>query len=64
VEAGRDTPLPLERPGLFSLNLGTTMDDPTALDPTAADPQTMPAPASKPAIASDAAPKAKTRQKK
>jgi membrane-bound lytic murein transglycosylase A len=62
VEAGRDMPLPPERPGLFSLNLGATMEDPTAVDPTAADPQETP----KPALAPAAAPKgtAKTRQKK
>jgi membrane-bound lytic murein transglycosylase A len=62
VEAGRDMPLPPERPGLFSLNLGATMEDPTAVDPTAADPQQTP----KPALAPAAAPKgtARTRQKK
>jgi len=64
VEAGSDMPLPPERPGLFSLNLGATMDDPTAVDPTAADPQETPAPAGKPAVTPSAAPKAKTRQKK
>jgi membrane-bound lytic murein transglycosylase A len=62
VEAGRDMPLPPERPGMFSFNLGT-MDDPTAADPTAADPPATPAPAAKPAIVPAAAPKAKTRQK-
>ena len=34
VEAGRDTPLPPERPGMFSFNFDT-MDDPTAADPIA-----------------------------
>jgi membrane-bound lytic murein transglycosylase A len=60
VEAGRDMPLPPERPGLFSLNLGATMEDPTAVDP--AGPEAEPSPTAKPAIA--AAPKAKTRQRK
>jgi membrane-bound lytic murein transglycosylase A len=36
VEAGRDTPLPPERPSAFSFELGT-MEDPTAVDPTADD---------------------------
>jgi membrane-bound lytic murein transglycosylase A len=58
VEAGRDMPLPPERPGLFSLNLGATMEDPTAVDPTAADPQETP----KPTLAPKGT--AKTRQKK
>jgi membrane-bound lytic murein transglycosylase A len=58
VQAGRDMPLPPERPSQFSLNLDTTMDDPTAVDP--ADPQAESAPAAKPG----AAPKGKTRQKK
>ena len=62
VEAGRDMPLPPERPSVFSFNLGT-MDDPTANDPTA-DEATTPDP--KPAVAASPAPKAeaKTRQKK
>jgi membrane-bound lytic murein transglycosylase A len=67
VEAGRDTPLPPERPSAFSLNLGT-MDDPTAPDSSAADPPAQDAPAleSKPAMTPEAAPKAKAkiRQKK
>jgi membrane-bound lytic murein transglycosylase A len=67
VEAGRDTPLPPERPSAFSLNLGT-MDDPTAPDSVAADPPapTAPAAGAKPAITPDPAPKAgaKIRQKK
>jgi membrane-bound lytic murein transglycosylase A len=58
VEAGRDMPLPPERPGLFSLS-GTTMEDPTAVDPA---PDEAPAPEAKPVAAP--APKAKTRQKK
>ncbi len=60
VEAGRDTPLPPDRPSAFSLNLGTTIDDPTAVDPTA---EAAPA---EPAAAPAAAPKgrARTRQKK
>jgi membrane-bound lytic murein transglycosylase A len=63
VEAGRDMPLPPERPGMFSFNLGATMEDPTAPDSTAADPATpdAAAPAAKPAIAPGAAPKAKTK---
>jgi membrane-bound lytic murein transglycosylase A len=64
VEAGRDMPLPPERPGMFSLSFGT-MDDPTAADPTTQD---VPLPEPKPAItaATPTAPKAKakTRQKK
>ncbi|MGA7790816.1 MAG: MltA domain-containing protein [Xanthobacteraceae bacterium] len=35
VAAGRETPLPPERPSRFSLNVTTTMEDPTAVDPTA-----------------------------
>jgi membrane-bound lytic murein transglycosylase A len=45
VEAGRDTPLPPERPASFSLSLTTTMDDPTDV------PDAAPAPAAKPAAA-------------
>jgi len=67
VEAGRDTPLPPERPSAFSLNLGS-MDDPTVPDSGTADPPAATAPSAEtpPAIAPDAAPKAKakTRQKK
>ena len=37
VEAGRDTPLPPERPSPFGFNFGT-MDDPTAPERAAADP--------------------------
>jgi membrane-bound lytic murein transglycosylase A len=32
VEAGHDVPLPPERPSAFSLDFGTTMEDPTAAD--------------------------------
>ncbi len=65
VEAGRDTPLPPERPGLFSFNFDT-MDDPTAADPIA---EQAPAPDAnhtvKPASAVPASQgKVKTRQKK
>jgi membrane-bound lytic murein transglycosylase A len=62
VEAGRDTPLPPERPSAFSFNLGT-MDDPTAPDSVAADPPAQSAPVSevKPAMTPAAAPKAKTK---
>jgi membrane-bound lytic murein transglycosylase A len=64
VEAGRETPLPPERPGAFSFNLGATMEDPTAVESTAADAaaQDVPLPAPKPAISP--APKTKHRQKK
>lgn len=60
VEAGYDTPLPPERPGAFSLSLGT-MEDPTAQDGPV--PETKPAlePQRKPAVA--AAAKRKARQK-
>jgi len=44
VAAGRDMPLPPERPSSFSLSL-TTMADPTAVDPTVDDP---PLPEAKP----------------
>jgi membrane-bound lytic murein transglycosylase A len=46
VEAGRETPLPRERPANFSLSLTTTMDDPTDV-PDAAP---APAAAAKPAV--------------
>ena len=48
VEAGRDTPLPPERPSRFSLSL-TTMEDPTAVDPPAED---APAPRQSPRLQS------------
>jgi membrane-bound lytic murein transglycosylase A len=60
VEAGRDMPLPPERPGMFSFNFGT-MEDPTAVDPPAQD---VPLPEAKPAVKPAAAPRANTRQKK
>ncbi|HEY1982353.1 MAG TPA: MltA domain-containing protein [Xanthobacteraceae bacterium] len=63
VEAGRDTPLPPERPSAFSFNLGTTMEDPTAAEPedgaTVQDVS-----ADKPAVAPAPTSKVKTRQKK
>ncbi len=71
VEAGRDIPLPPERPGPFSFAT-STMDDPTAL-PDATDPppadltaQDVPLPEARPAIAPAGAPKAKAiaRQRK
>jgi membrane-bound lytic murein transglycosylase A len=62
VEAGRDTPLPPERPSAFSFNLGT-MDDPTAPDGAAADPPAQNAPEAKPAITPAAAPKAKAKNR-
>lgn len=46
VAAGRDLPLPPERPSTFSLS-ATTMADPTAVDPTVDDP---PLPETKPAL--------------
>jgi membrane-bound lytic murein transglycosylase A len=67
VEAGRDTPLPPERPSPFGLPT-TTMEDPTV--PDSASAQDVPLPEPKPDIAPTAsvspAPKAKakTRQKK
>jgi membrane-bound lytic murein transglycosylase A len=61
VEAGRDTPLPPERPSAFSFNLGTTMEDPTAIEPADSG-VVQDAPEAKPAVAP--APKAKSRQKK
>ncbi len=63
VEAGRDTPLPPERPGMFSFNLGATMEDPTAPDAPTADPapQEPSTPATKPVIAPAAGPKAKAK---
>jgi membrane-bound lytic murein transglycosylase A len=55
VEAGRDMPLPRERPSAFSLNLDSTMEDPTAVDPAPDQPQPVtPTPKAK----------TKTRQKK
>jgi membrane-bound lytic murein transglycosylase A len=60
VQAGRDTPLPPERPSVFSL-VTSTMEDPTA--PDGENVQDVPLPGPKPAVASTAgipAPKAKT----
>jgi membrane-bound lytic murein transglycosylase A len=60
VAAGRDTPLPPERPSRFSLNVTTTMEDPTAVDPTAEEtPAAMRPPLRAPGRI--AKPKAKTR---
>jgi len=56
IEAGRDTPLPPERPSTFSLSIGSTMEDPTAED--------APGPEPKPAVATPklAAPAAATKK--
>jgi membrane-bound lytic murein transglycosylase A len=61
VEAGRDTPLPPERPSAFSLSV-TTMDDPTAVEVPGSEvkPKIEPAPKS----AAAAAPKRTSRQKR
>ena len=61
VEAGRDTPLPRERPSVFSFNQ-ETMDDPTAADPPAGEStvQDAPVPDAKPATNT----KVKSRRKK
>ena len=64
VEAGRETPLPPERPSTFSFNLGTTMEDPTAMEPGAADPAVSDVPQPEPKPTISPAPKAKHRQKK
>jgi membrane-bound lytic murein transglycosylase A len=61
VEAGRDTPLPPERPSSFSLNLSTTMEDPTAEEVPLPEPKPAAAPEGKPAAALSA--KRKPRQK-
>ena len=65
VEAGRDTPLPPERPGPFSLATNT-MEDPTAPDSEAV--HDVPLPEPKPAVATTAkipaAPKAKVKPAK
>jgi membrane-bound lytic murein transglycosylase A len=61
VEAGRDTPLPPERPSAFTFNLGT-MDDPTAPDGAAAEPA-QDASAAKPAI-TPASPKDKVKNRR
>jgi membrane-bound lytic murein transglycosylase A len=64
VEAGRDMPLPPERPSAFSLSL-TTMDDPTAADVPLPEPKPAiaPEPKPKPAVAAAAVPKRKPRAK-
>src|SRR5579862_4026700 len=63
VEAGRDTPLPPERPSAFTLNV-TTMEDPTAVDVPLPEPKPTVAPAPKPgAAATVAAAKQKPRPK-
>jgi len=61
VEAGRDMPLPPERPSTFSLNV-TTMEDPTAVDVPLPEPKPIVEPAPKPATAA-AAPQRKPRPK-
>jgi membrane-bound lytic murein transglycosylase A len=63
VEAGRDTPLPLERPSTFTQNSDDTMDDPTADDTPASASAAKPSAAAipKPAIAPPPRPKPKLR---
>jgi membrane-bound lytic murein transglycosylase A len=60
VEAGRDMPLPPERPGAFSFDFGA-MDDPTAQDVPVPEPKPAIEPTPKPVAAS--VPKQKSRQK-
>ena len=63
VEAGRDTPLPPERPSTFSLS-ATTMEDPTAVDVPLPEPKPTVVPAPKSVAAAAAvAPKQKPRPK-
>jgi hypothetical protein len=64
VEAGRDMPLPPERPSSFNLS-ATTMEDPTAVDVPLPEPRPTvePAPKSAAATAAAAAPKRKPRAK-
>jgi hypothetical protein len=63
VEAGRDMPLPPERPSSFSLS-ATTMEDPTAVDVPLPEPKPAIEPAPKSAAAAvTAAPKRKPRPK-
>jgi membrane-bound lytic murein transglycosylase A len=63
VEAGRDTPLPPERPSAFSLSV-TTMEDPTAVDVPLPEPKPAAEPAPKSAAAiGAAAPKRKPQPK-
>jgi membrane-bound lytic murein transglycosylase A len=61
VEAGRDTPLPPERPSAFSSLSFSTMDDPTAVDVPMPEPKPAVDPEAKPAAA--AAPQRKPRPK-
>jgi membrane-bound lytic murein transglycosylase A len=61
VEAGRDTPLPPERPSAFSFN-AETMDDPTAADPPAGEATVRDAPV--PDVKPAANAKVKSRRKK
>jgi len=61
VEAGRDTPLPPERPSGFSLSF-STMEDPTAIDVPVPEPKPAAEPAAKPAAAP--APKHSARPKR
>ena len=61
IEAGRDTPLPPERPSAFSSLTSSTMDDPTAEDGPATEDK--PAATSEPKPAVTVAPKRKPRQK-
>jgi membrane-bound lytic murein transglycosylase A len=63
AEAGRDIPLPLERPSTFSQNADETMDDPTADDAPApaADPKPSVAAVPRPAIAPLPKPKSRPR---
>ncbi len=60
VEAGRDTPLPPERPSAFGSVSVSTMDDPTAVDET--EPQPAAVPAAKPPPPPAAVPRRKQRQ--
>src|SRR5277367_1732361 len=50
VEAGRDTPLPPERPTEFNLNIGSTMEDPTAVEVPIPEPKPASEPMPKPAV--------------
>jgi membrane-bound lytic murein transglycosylase A len=61
VEAGRDMPLPPERPSAFSSLSATTMEDPTAVDVPTPEPKPAVDPAPKPTAA--ATPKRNARQK-
>ena len=61
VEAGRDTPLPPERPSSFTVS-DTTMEDPTAVDVPESNPKAA-VPQAKPAAAAAPTAKRKPRQK-